>query len=451
MSLESVVASVEDAQADVIDSRNSAMGSMEDLYEKVTPVENVSNEINTLLADDSEYLQEARQASREAREEAGFLESGFTEGVGETAAIDKVYDIAAGNIYADIYNSAKKQDKYMDEYQHGYSLARRGQDAMDALGYEQVNNAYDLELADQEFGYEKAMEDIKQSYTLDNMDALADYRLDRIHFGQSNQQLSQMQRQDTFLMRNYQNAYLKIMSADLDPEDKLAQLNKATELYQQALDENRIWQEVQGNPYNLDNLDRFVLPVVDAKLTEQGGWYTGRLSSDKWYDIFTDVKQQIKDQTDSKVRGRVPGYSALTWIRDEWPAYQARNPIAADKITRWANDTQREDFSDDYAKTANDWQDLAIAMEWQANGDSPADWLDWSTKAKAEYYGIMSTQLPFDELVNLEYPDYMEHMYDIQNGEVTRDGKPLGEEWSKYNNELAEARDSLTTNLENFG
>lgn len=336
MSYETVTGNVRDAQDSIVDTRNESMDKMESIYEPPEDVGNLSSEINTLLMDDSEYLENARAASRVTREERGFLESGFTEGVGEVAAIDAVYDVASGNVYANMYNSSQKQDKYQQSYNSAYQTVRQSQDSNNIQDIMDVEYEYQSELQDQGFYYQDIYQQTTAGYQTEMMDVLSGYQLDNLYFQSANEQQTMRMTRENAIFLDYMNGYQQIMSRDLDAGDKGDAMERLTSNYQKQLDSNSEWKQMQDNPYRFEDLSKITLGDVDGDLLDKGAWWSNKFTPERVGQIMEDIEMQIREEVkDTKERHQWKAWYSLMNVREQWGSFSEESPQAAKEASWW--------------------------------------------------------------------------------------------------------------------
>jgi hypothetical protein len=106
---------------------------------EIKPEETVSGQLNKLLADDSKYIQSARNAAMTTANQRGLLNSSIAAGSGERAAIDAALPIATSD--ANVYS------------QSGLSAQQSGQD----MGLTRYKSLLDSAQQQQNFGYNTAL------------------------------------------------------------------------------------------------------------------------------------------------------------------------------------------------------------------------------------------------------------------------------------------------------
>lgn len=126
--------------------RDDTMDWMKDFMYDPAQVEDLySDQINKLLADDSEYMINAKESSRKAAEQSGMLQSNFMEGVGEAAAIDEVGSVAQQNVYTDVYNTLQENSAMAEEYMAAWIEASQSQNQKGKLLYDEWSSSLDEE------------------------------------------------------------------------------------------------------------------------------------------------------------------------------------------------------------------------------------------------------------------------------------------------------------------
>lgn len=130
---------------------------------EITPEETVSGQLNTLLAEDSVYLQSARNYALEEANQRGLLNSSIAVGAGERAAIDAAAPIAAQDASTYAASGLSAQNANQQLTQTGYegainlynSSALSAQEAGQALtqtGYESsLESGLSAQAAEQEY------------------------------------------------------------------------------------------------------------------------------------------------------------------------------------------------------------------------------------------------------------------------------------------------------------
>lgn len=138
----------------------------------VKPAATVSGQINTLLAQDSPYLKEARARSQRQANSRGLINSSIAAGAGESAAINAALPIAQqdaqANFSADQFN-AQGQNEFATDYANFQQQAYlQGRDAAfgNAAAENQFGRTLDLQNDTQAFSADQAKLDRGQQLTL---------------------------------------------------------------------------------------------------------------------------------------------------------------------------------------------------------------------------------------------------------------------------------------------
>ena len=332
--------------ADIEKHRDDAMDALTDPY--VTTVDLLSEEVDTLLDPQSEYMEQAKADSRKRGEEAGMLESGFLEGVGEVAAIDQVFDIAQGNIYNDMFNAQDANTKELKDYtvafQNAYitqidqdvnSLAQYqyGLDAQSQATeqqyqnyYQDLSSSYELDRVALDASLIKDYNDLLQQYVLEESEANWNYdsikaAMDREYTAKAGEAQRDFrgvlvdQRVDMFWQDRALYGWMDIQTANMLPEEKgdaLAGLYEMINSYSDTV--------------NIPGVDK-ESPLYNWDQTDVDGW-GGRVN-----DSFKTIQTSIEDQVEG-FRGResVPGYKDIKAFQYNWDKV---DPEVQSNIMHW--------------------------------------------------------------------------------------------------------------------
>lgn len=154
----------------------------------VTPEETVSGQLNTLLAEDSPYIQSARNKALETGNARGLLNSSMVAGSGERAAIDAAAPIAAQDASTYAASGLSAQNANQDLTATGYksALDLSGNSILSAQNAAQTakSNAYQT---NQEYENNKALQTQSQAATASLQTSLKqmDVNLDLTQLAQS--------------------------------------------------------------------------------------------------------------------------------------------------------------------------------------------------------------------------------------------------------------------------
>lgn len=384
MSYETIYEDSKQSKQEVVDKRDDTWDKLEESYVKPDPIGNVSEQINELLKEDSEYMQTARETSYKEYEQRGMLESEFWTSTGEVAAIDAVGKVASDNVQSDLYNQyieneldiisySAAYDSYLKELKtdnsilyneffskleteynrinFGYDLENSElehrnileyRDAMHGydMSYQDIMHGYDMEMKEVLFGYNTQLLDQNYGYQLEGERLSGEIELDQQYLYQA---FNQKMTTNTLSVSNsiyYGRDYQAIMASNLEPESKKTRIDDLYNEHIRRQNELGEWTQVGDNPYYYeDSYYNMAEPPVDGYDT--GPWYGsvgvggGGVTLNVLSDFIDTIDQAFRDEMSTDVRHKYDTAKRVDNIKEHWPGFVESNPAEAEGIRRW--------------------------------------------------------------------------------------------------------------------
>lgn len=251
-----------DIEQDTVANRDAAMDWSEQYGYQPEDVSLLSDRLNTVLQNDntgvSKYIDRARTRATEDAGARGLLNSSMAAGAAEGAAIDRGLQVAEGDVGVDKFNVGQQTDRDASRYQAAQGLAGAAYDSQNRLGDVGAQFASNQWLNKQGHEQNKELADIEQQYGLINKQYEHELNMLSDDARYKHERLIQTMGDDTKMFGDYLDSMESVMSADLDPADKEAQLNKLTSEYQNYFDNRTDW----------ENTDFTMPPTPDAPTGE---------------------------------------------------------------------------------------------------------------------------------------------------------------------------------------
>jgi len=267
--------------------RQEAMDTlMAQMYNPLT-VGNFSQEIERLLAEDSEYLRLAGEQSRAEAEQRGMLESEFMEDVGRVQAIDRVFDVAKENVYADTYNAMLENQKMYDEFQVAWAQVGEEQWTKGNVAYaewksylEDLTNTSEQAFQDQwSTWYDEMAEKYQDQYhnvEKEWMDQVHEYQMDMYEKQQDyNKMISELSGEYEMEL---EEQYSEFVEAYMDQENAFASYrsDKMAE-YQKNLEDS------------LSYYEDIIYQLRGTKAEAMGQWEKYKLAQARFFDEQKEI------------------------------------------------------------------------------------------------------------------------------------------------------------------
>jgi len=390
MSYESIYDETNKAIDSVDQIKEDEWASFNEGYTSPEYIDNVSQEINKLLIEDSDYLQQARESSYEQYEQMGMLESDFWESTGEVKAIDAVGQVAEGNVQSDLYEQFLQNEIDYNEYSKSYISHMDSMNSGFKIEGMNYFNLLEQEVNRVNFGYDLENQWYGQQYNLDYIDAMQGYNLEMqaktfdyntqladqtygyylkgieldhaVELDQMFMGLAAKQSQTTTALSNietlqYNHYFYNVISSNLEPEakeDLIANLYSKFDARQKELG---TWEQVANNPYTYEDSykEGAKPPPKGDDIYRTGPWYTGGMSLEAMNDFVITIDEAIRDELDTKDRHKWPVAEDVASIRYWWPIMMEKNPKEAKAIQKWFTSVvQSGVFEDD----EDAWQDV---------------------------------------------------------------------------------------------
>lgn len=290
----------------VEDSRDEATDWFNSYYTSPEPASLVSDNLDSLLEPDSEYMIAAQEASEKARGERGYLDSGFNKGMGTVAAIDSAFDTALEDSYTDIFNKNEVNQANRTNYLTAYETAMKT--FLSQGEQTQKEHSYDLIVKGMEEAQEDLMELKDKEYEYADLLQASQHEdnMDRVYYKQANDLAMRVIRNKSGLQGYYLDAYANVISSDIAQGLKYDQLvglgyqiDMATEqaVSQQAMN-------VGDNPYGISYIDQ--LPSYDqgSPTDEAFVWSVNdaEFEYEEFQEVFGQMYYDIHQQTTHQER-----------------------------------------------------------------------------------------------------------------------------------------------------
>lgn len=301
-----VYATIEEGEQKVEDSRNEAMDWLTTYYESPETIDLVSENMEALLAPDSNYMLGAQTASREAREASGYLDSGFNTGIGTVAAIDNAFDTALSDTYVNMFNAYEDNEQLRQEYKTAYELAMETMLFQDEQSYKEAN--YDILLSLGEQRQEGRLEISDKAYEYADLLQSSQHEdnLDRLYLKQAADIANRVARSQSGLQAYYLQSYTGIINSNIsqgDKYDQLLSLGGATDEANKAIGEQQYY-KIGDNPYDISYIDTIPGYNIGDEGDEAFNWTVSDALFEyvKFKETFDPIYTSIHEQTNHQER-----------------------------------------------------------------------------------------------------------------------------------------------------
>jgi len=402
MSYESIYDETNKAIDSVDQIKEDEWASFNEGYTSPEYIDNVSQEINKLLIEDSDYLQQARESSYEQYEQMGMLESDFWESTGEVKAIDAVGKVAEGNVQSNLYEQFLQNEIDYNEYSKsfishmdsmnsgfkiegmnyfnlleqevnrvnfGYDLENQWYGQQYNLDYIDAMQGYNLEMQAKTFDYNTQLADQAYGYYLKGIELDHAVELDQMFMGLAAKQSQTATALSNIETIQYNHYFYNIISSNLEPEakeDLIANLYSKFDARQKELG---TWEQVANNPYTYEDFykEGAKPPPIGDDIYRTGPWYTGGgLTLDAMCGFITMLDDEFRDQMSTDDRHKYDTAKQTSAIREYWPEFIKDYPEEAEAMKRWFGNVieigwlDRSDTS--YEDVVQSWYDMMLYL-----------------------------------------------------------------------------------------
>lgn len=253
-----------DIKDDVTANRNETMEWTEQYNYEPEKVGMLSDRLDTVLADDSKYIQRARTKANEASGARGLLNSSMAAGAAEGAAIDRGLAVAEGDVGVDKFNVGLQNERDSGRYQAAQGIGGASQGALDQIGQTGANFITNAELNKQ--GHEYNLDEAEQAHEINLQLKNYENDLKRINDEAlyTHQRVIEGMGNETALLKSYSDAMGTILSSDLNSKDKAAQVADLETRYQTQIDGLNKWDETNYYTTDAPNTGDYTLGEREA-------------------------------------------------------------------------------------------------------------------------------------------------------------------------------------------
>lgn len=287
--------SLTESRGQMEEDRDNAMEFMEEYYVTPEPVDMFSETLDDLLDPTSTYMLQAQADSKKSRDERGYLDSGFNEGMGTVAAIDNAFDVALSDAYVNITGAQAVNEYNRATYSSAYEASMSAMLTQHELTGKEFKFDLDTTYDETVFEHAKVLQQ-------DQDDALTD----RINFFFTNKQAEMLASSQSIAMDHYLYGFNVIMASPIRQEDKYDMML--------GLSQNVDWAnatvmgmkdvKVEDNPYGIDMGVPMEAPDIGERTDEQYVWSVDDATTEfeGFWSLLNEIRGDIHEVTNHQER-----------------------------------------------------------------------------------------------------------------------------------------------------